>query len=625
MLRRYNSFQEDIILESIVNESIVYFSKTLRELLIRLKDSEIGKSLSEIEGVDVKSDVTFLDIDKDGYLSFSTMRNAVSLIKSVYPHVVDDNHSSINLNPHTDLVDQIHLLGKTELFVKSRNQIKIGKLINKLFPGKFSDKEIEEYVNKFKALLDKVGEKLSIVDGEDIALWYNKKNYKNSDGTLGSSCMRGSEGIFGIYTNNPEVCRLLILTEDSKLIGRSIIWRLNSINKEFGGEKPEYFMDRQYTAKDSDVNKFINYAKEQGWAYKTNNNHHSVQGVTFKDQSIVTLMSVQLKPVSDNEYEYKTYPYVDTFRRYNPSTGELVNDEDDDSDNEGCYLLDSTSGGYTKIEGGVFSEYYDCRIPESEAVYSDRLNDYLWRDRSVFVERGSNRTKGCYPDDYEDIVYNEWDEEYLHVDDSQYSERYGYYIYQDDAVEVIISVNRDGNVRSYEYMHDQDDDIMSNSEYSDTTWFEKLVVRDDNWSDRSCILKELMFYSDDNIWIPKVLKIFKFKVTETLEDGNIPIDLNGIEYLREMDAYILGYNFNKSDSRTTDPFKYQEDVESISSELKERLEFKTKQLLDIITNTGKQKRIQFDFDDDKEYLEKIKKKLSVFSDRLEDLENDRWK
>ena len=34
-------------------------------------------------------------------------------------------------------------------------------------------------------------------------------------------------------------------------------------------EGVEYFMDRQYTIKESDVQKFKNYASEQGWCYKS--------------------------------------------------------------------------------------------------------------------------------------------------------------------------------------------------------------------------------------------------------------------------------------------------------------------------------------------------------------------
>jgi hypothetical protein len=37
--------------------------------------------------------------------------------------------------------------------------------------------------------------------------------------------------IFSIYENNPDVCQMLILTEDDKLIGRAIVWKVKSIEK----------------------------------------------------------------------------------------------------------------------------------------------------------------------------------------------------------------------------------------------------------------------------------------------------------------------------------------------------------------------------------------------------------
>lgn len=42
MLKKYDSFKEDLILESIINESIVYLSPKIKGILYKLKSSEIG-------------------------------------------------------------------------------------------------------------------------------------------------------------------------------------------------------------------------------------------------------------------------------------------------------------------------------------------------------------------------------------------------------------------------------------------------------------------------------------------------------------------------------------------------------------------------------------------------------
>ena len=102
--------------------------------------------------------------------------------------------------------------------------------------------------------------------------------------------------IFNIYIKNPDVCRLVILREDDKILGRALVWKLVSIRSGVGEkfEGVEYFMDRQYTIKDSDVNKFRNFAKEQGWIYKTNNNHHSFTNITYNGSEINVDMVVQV-------------------------------------------------------------------------------------------------------------------------------------------------------------------------------------------------------------------------------------------------------------------------------------------------------------------------------------------
>ena len=56
-------------------------------------------------------------------------------------------------------------------------------------------------------------------------------------------------------------------------IGDSIfgnIFTWGSTNKKETAQN--WFMDRQYTIKDSDSEKFKDYAREKGWYYKTYNN-----------------------------------------------------------------------------------------------------------------------------------------------------------------------------------------------------------------------------------------------------------------------------------------------------------------------------------------------------------------
>ena len=88
MLARYNSFTEDLLLEKMINESFLYLSPNVRKILGKLftkNHSDIAAEILSSEGTDIKPDITFVDLGKEGYLSFITMRNAKPLVIAKYP------------------------------------------------------------------------------------------------------------------------------------------------------------------------------------------------------------------------------------------------------------------------------------------------------------------------------------------------------------------------------------------------------------------------------------------------------------------------------------------------------------------------------------------------------------
>ena len=622
MISKYNSFLSELLLERAINESILYYSPDLRKIINKI-DSDIALDLRRSETDDIKADITFVDLDKEGYLSFSTMRNAKKNIIEKFPHL-----DYVDTKVDKALSDELFDLDKrgssrsSGVSTKSRSQITIGKFINKLFPNKYNDKQREDFVNSFKAALVKVAEKFEVVEGVDIGFWYNSKNYAQVSGTLGSSCMaEKNSSIFRIYEMNPEVCKMLILKEDNKILGRALIWKLTSI-KNLG--KPvvgiEYFMDRQYTIKDSDVQKFRNYAKEQGWCYKSYNNHHSCETANINGEDRNVGMTVKVKPFKDEDYDYIRYPYMDTFRRYNPNNGYFYNDGDTD-ENEGQYILDSTTGDYSEIEGGFYSEWYDRRIPEDDAVYSDPLSDYLLRDSAVQVTMGMRRHRGWYPPDYDDIVFDESIEEYLHADDTVYSDAKGYHIYTDNACKVINKVYSDGSIENYDdadWYYDGDPNITTIDE---SNWFKKLSDRYSEWNDYTYILKSIMIKDYNNDWIPKALSTNVYLATEPNKDNSI--DLMGIEYLTEVDAFLLGYDIDKNDVRLIDNFSYQLNLAPIIKTLTLRYKSECIKLRDILSNKG-QLKLELGFDNEEEYKVEIKRRLLNLSSRLEELEDGSW-
>jgi hypothetical protein len=222
---------------------------------------------------------------------------------------------------------------------KGRQEIKIGKAVKALLDisnYEFTDSDLEQFVNQFKATIDKLNDKYSyfdLVKSAEIAHFYDIKNYYEPTGTLNSSCMANSPSeFFDIYVKNPDVCQLLILRskEDTdKIIGRALLWTLA------GGEK---FLDRIYYNSDSDMELFKDYAKEMGWYVKEYNNSsassYAIHPQTGKSVSLMCKVYIK-----DGSYE--SYPYMDTFKYLNIDYGTLST-----FSGHGDYILEGTDGEY---------------------------------------------------------------------------------------------------------------------------------------------------------------------------------------------------------------------------------------------------------------------------------------
>jgi len=237
------------------------------------------------------------------------------------------------LTPYDDI--------ESKLYTQSRNPIRIGRLVNSIMSAageKVTPQEVEQFTNAYKSAWDMQNDaflKFDIVSGYAIQHWYNENNYESDESTLGGSCMRYEycDEFFGIYTENSDVVKLVILYSDSggftqdgkyksKLIkGRALLWKTN---------QGDMFMDRIYTNNDSDVELFKQFAEKNGWWCKkvqnSNNRFTAQRGSALKDPTY----TVDLQ-WADHEY----YPYVDTlsYMKLNQlslgdNSGVLSNDND---------------------------------------------------------------------------------------------------------------------------------------------------------------------------------------------------------------------------------------------------------------------------------------------------------
>lgn len=239
-------------------------------------------------------------------------------------------------NPDSEMDDPT-IASKHSIPTIKPSDVKIGRFINKLIElffktnkiirikdkeytaEDFTTSDIEKFVNTYTSIVmyeNNLSNQFEEVSGEDIKFWYSMSNYENNSGQLGNSCMRymSCQNFFKIYTDNTEVCRLLILKNfNSKLIGRALIWT------DINGKT---YIDRIYTNKDSYINLFKMYAESKGYinVYGTGN-----------------IVEVQVNPGT-----YDAYPYMDSLKWYIPTNGILSNVRHSDS----SYLLQETDGDY---------------------------------------------------------------------------------------------------------------------------------------------------------------------------------------------------------------------------------------------------------------------------------------
>jgi len=158
---KYINSRNTFNINSRIDESMLYLSPKFRDKLSTIKDNEIVDSIMSVQLTDVKPDITFVDItDKEGFISFTQINKADRLVRQQHANVDVINGkygtpTAGNQDRRDDITNkQVDFLYdndtknsspiRTGLFTKGRNEMKIGKFVSKLFPGKFNDKEIEE-------------------------------------------------------------------------------------------------------------------------------------------------------------------------------------------------------------------------------------------------------------------------------------------------------------------------------------------------------------------------------------------------------------------------------------------------------------------------------------------------
>jgi hypothetical protein len=388
MINNYNTFILESKVYDLILESKISFGEDFIKILkriIRRTDNPIAKELLDMNTKDVDLDQNFIHLSKENdmitFLSDKKVLSSPPKYKIISNNIIsydihketllqhfkidryDPRDSAFSIGTIGTIIDKFeHNSNNTVCHFRTDDghecamvmsslekindikpsEMKIGRYVRKSLDAikkKFSDKDIEVFVNEFKSeinISNDVYSNFIIVNGDDIKKYYDHNSYALGSGTLSNSCMRYDccQDFFGIYTENPDKVSLVIyLDENDKLIGRALLWNLDIPNVKF--------MDRVYTSRDSDVNLFISYAKKNNWCYKKNQNSYSVFDMVCGESTEKYNNDNPIK-VQLTNYKFTYYPYMDTLL-FMTNDGLLHNSNKIESQ----YMFKSTSGdGY---------------------------------------------------------------------------------------------------------------------------------------------------------------------------------------------------------------------------------------------------------------------------------------
>lgn len=404
MMYKYFDFRYFTLLESILKVDSNFLSLIK---LIADKGDPVGSMLNNLISKDIKTNVNYLKVsDKNDDMKF-----------------VNDTQVKRFIDAGQDPFD------------RATNSAKVGRTVRQILTTNgisVTDQQIEKFVNLYKNSWDKsfkkTAEGIHLVSGEDIRNWYHHSKYVPGGGQLNSSCMRYDETqeYLNIYTENPEVCQLVILVDDrNRLLGRALLWKLvDGVNK-YG-----YYLDRIYTRFDSDGEKFADWYKE----------YLKLTDDDFKAHYAgrTSGCKVQLK-----KWKFKMYPYMDTLEIIDYETGILGTYQIEDSKRLQLHI--QNTGGEPSVPNYNWSDKHQEYLHKNESVYISEHEDYFLKTECV----KDYKDNWVYKDD---AIYSDFYQAYIKSKNSQELEGFGL-VDSDDILDVYDSVvdNRPSDMRKFLY------------------------------------------------------------------------------------------------------------------------------------------------------------------------------
>jgi hypothetical protein len=251
---------------------------------------------------------------------------------------------------------RIQVWGESPIYNEGNVLTRTGRVFKKLLPNATS-KEIEDLTNEYKSKFSKRNWKF--LEGYEIKDGYKSGSYFHDgprSNSLMNSCMNDELSLVSYYEYLP--VRLLVLeNEEGHILGRALVWKID------GG----YLMDRVYTIYDKDYYLFTNYAKNEGWWWKSENKSSSDIPYTNGKETKWFPITINA-PIEEYKDEYDSYhgfPYMDTFWFGYPDN-KISNQPPPD-------------GGYLKltdVEG--FPEYINEVLRDVNGELIENPEDYVY-------------------------------------------------------------------------------------------------------------------------------------------------------------------------------------------------------------------------------------------------------
>jgi hypothetical protein len=293
--------------------------------------------------------------------------------------LVDDpvNFISISTQDSTRIsyltTERIGIIPESEFWTSSRRfHMKPGGFISKIFKN-ISSKDVEVFSNLYRAEVRKPKFDFKIVSGEDIRSYYHYEKHASDSGSLGVSCMRyeSCQRLFNMYVENQDkISLLLMLNENGYVLGRALLWN-------FDGNK---IMDRIYSINDEQLPfYFKKWATENGYYFRAQQNwYNSLQFERLGEGKKLLKLDVKL----DN-FDFRYYPYMDTFKFFNPDTGTFSNYRPVGRDH---YTLCSSDGGKYEYNYLVYDDVDKYYRHRGETIYIEYVHVNTHPDRCNYSE-----------------------------------------------------------------------------------------------------------------------------------------------------------------------------------------------------------------------------------------------